>query len=83
MLELCLILCFDYIVVSVLVSAFHIVLRMYHGVLRYCRTDDWDLQGAQELCIRRSILYFIYFSTQSIIYLYNLTFIHLIHLLSE
>jgi hypothetical protein len=43
MLELCLILCFDYIVVSVLVSAFHIVLRMYHGVLRYYRIDDWDL----------------------------------------
>jgi hypothetical protein len=60
MLELCLILCFDYVVVSVLVSAFHIVLRMYHGVLRCCRTDDWDLRGAQELCIRRSILYFIY-----------------------
>jgi hypothetical protein len=60
MLELCLILCFDYIVVSVLVSAFHIVLRMYHRVLRCCRTDNWDLRGVQELCIRRSISYFIY-----------------------
>jgi hypothetical protein len=33
---------------------------MYHRVLRCCRIDDWDLQGVQELCIRRSILYFIY-----------------------